>query len=376
MKITVDKESLCKAIVAAESAVSVKNLNTLLSNCLFNVTKDEIEIISTDNEIAIKTRVEVISDGAMSFLVNGKKFSSILKELPSGELELHVKDNLQIDISSTFKDIKGKYSIIAADSANYPEIPEFIENNSIEIEQSILREMLKKVIYAASRDTIKPVFNGIYFVVENGNTITTVSTDSRRLSMISRVLDVSVSNIEGFIIPLKTVNEIYKMLESVGICNFTVANNQCFFRIGKTDIISRIVDGQFPNYKHVIPKDHIIETVIETKSFLDSIRRVIIFTNEPSYKTILNFSAGKLVINASTTDVGEAVEEITLENAFESSITLGINAQFLIDSLREIDSSHVKCSITGQMNPLTLTPQDDTNYVSVIMPIQIKSSSE
>ena len=376
MKIIVDKELLYKAVVSAESVISSKSANTILSNCLFNVTKDELEIISTDNEIAIKTRVEIVSDKAMSFLVNGRKFSGILKELPLGELELNVNDNLQIDITSTFKDIKGKYSIIAADSANYPEIPEFIENNSIEIEQSILREMLKKVIYAASRDTIKPVFNGIYFTIENGNNITTVSTDSRRLSMISRMFDAFVSDFEGCIIPLKTINEIYKMLESIGTCNFTVANNQCFFRIGKTDLISRIVDGQFPNYKHVIPKDYIIETVIETKSFLDSIKRVIIFTSEPSYKIILSFNPGTLTINASTVDIGEAVEEIALNTVFDSSITLGINAQFLIESLREIDSPYVKCSITGQMNPLTLTPQDDPNYVSVIMPIQIKSSGE
>jgi DNA polymerase-3 subunit beta len=376
MKITVDKELLYKAVVTADSIIFSKNVNTVLSNCLFNVTKDEMEIISTDNEIAIKTRIEVISDGTMSFLVNGKKFSGILKELPSGELELYVNDKLQIDISSTFKDIKGKYSIIAMDAANYPEIPEFIESDSIEIEQSILREMLKKVIYAASRDTIKPVFNGIYFAIENGNNITAVSTDSRRLSMILRRIHASISNLEGFIIPLKTINEIYKMLEATETCNFTVTDNQCFFRIGKTDIISRIVDGQFPNYKHVIPKDYIIETVIETKSLLDSIRRVVIFASEPSYKVILQFTSGKLIISANSPDLGTAEEEIVLDTFLESDIVLGINAQFLIDSLREIDSHYVKCSVTGQMNPLTLIPQDDPNYISVIMPIQIKPPNE
>jgi len=376
MKITVDKDLLYKAVVTADSIVSSKNVNTILSNCLFNVSKDEMEIISTDNEIAIKTRIEIVSDEAMSFLVNGKKFSGILKELPAGELELHVNDKLQIDLSSTFKDTKGNYSIIAMDAANYPTIPEFVESDSIEIEQSVLREMLKKVIYAASRDTIKPVFNGIYFTIEKGNNITAVSTDSRRLSMISKKLQTSISNFEGFIIPLKTINEIYKMLESTETCNFTVSNNQCFFRIGKTDIISRIVDGQFPNYKHVIPKDYVIETVIETKSFLDSIRRTMIFASEPSYKVILHFTSGKLVINANAVDLGTAEEEIVLDTPFENDITLGINAQFLIDSLREIDSHYVNCSVTGQMNPLTLVPQDDPNYISVIMPIQIKTSNE
>jgi len=376
MKITVDKELLYKAIVVAESVVSAKNINTVLSNCLFNVTKDELEIISTDNDVAIKTRVEVVSNEALSFLVNGKKFAGILKELPSGELELNINDKLQIDISSTFKDIKGNYSIIAADAANYPEIPEFIESNSIEIEQATLREMLKKVIYAAAKDPIKPVFNGIYFTIENGN-ITVVSTDSSRLSTISRTLDsASNSNLDGFIIPLKTVNEIHKMLESTGTCNFTIANNQCFFRIGKTDVVSRIIDGQFPNYKHVIPKDYIIETVIETKSLLDSVRRSMIFASEPSYKIILNFDMDKLTISASTTDLGAAEEEIILETSSESNITLRVNAQFLIDSLREIDSPYVKCGITGEMSPMTLIPQEDANHISVIMPIQIKSSGE
>jgi len=376
MKIIVDKELLYKAVATADSIVSSKSINTVLSNCLFNINKDEMEIISTDNEIAIKTRIEVVSDETMSFLVNGKKFSGILKELPPGELELYVNDKLQIDISSTFKDTKGNYSIIAMDSTNYPAIPKFIESDSIEIEQSVLREMLKKVIYAASKDVIKPVFNGIYFTIENGNNITAVSTDSRRLSMITKKLNASISNFEGFILPLKTINEIHKMLESTETCNFTVTDNQCFFRIGKTDIISRIVDGQFPNYKHVIPKDYVVETAIETKLFLDSIRRTMIFASEPSYKIVLHFTSGKLVINASAVDLGTAEEEIILDTSFENDITLGVNAQFLIDSLREIDSNYVKCSVTGQMNPLTLVPQDDPNYISVIMPIQIKTSNE
>ncbi len=376
MKLSIDKEDFYKAVNIAESGISSKNLNATLSNCLFNIARDEIEIISTDNEIAIRTRVDAVSDSSMSFIANGKKLSSILKELPSGELQLNISEKLTIDMSMNAKNIKGNFSLIAADAEDYPEIPEFEETGSIEIEQSVLKEMFRKVIYAASHDTIKPVFNGIYILIEKGNGITAVSTDSRRLAMIHRAIDFTakVEENEGFILPIKTVGEIYKQLESSGNCMLSYNSNQCFFKTSKTEIISRIVDGQFPNYKHVIPKEFIIEASIETKLLLDSVRRVMIFTKEPANKIILHFTKNRLIIEANTPDLGHAEEEIEIESNSDEEMTLGLNAQFLVDALREMDSFSIKCGITGNMSPVTLSPEDDVNYVSVIMPIQIKSA--
>jgi len=377
MKISVDKDSLLKSIIIADSIISSKNVNTILSNCLFNISEDQIEIVSTDNEVAIRTRIDAIADTPISFAANGKKFSSILKELPNDELILDINDSLVIDIRTKSKDVKGHYSLIGLSTGEYPEIPGFSEEHSIEVEQSILREMIRKVVYAASHDTIKPVFNGIYIISETKNSMTAVATDSRRLAMITRNMDTETEmNIkEGFIIPLKTVNEIYRLLESTGRCRFSYNNNQCFFKIGRTEIISRVVDGQFPNYKHVIPLDSNFEAVAETKKLLDSVRRAMIFTREPANKIVLNFNKDKLKIEANTPELGEAEEEIQIETDSKESMTLGVNAQFLIECLKEIDSYSVKCAITGQMSPITIKPEDDKNYTSVIMPIQIKSSA-
>jgi len=376
MIINVDKESLLKSITIADSIISSKNINTILSNCLFNITRDEIEIVSTDNEIAIRTRINAVSDEAGSFTANGKKFSSILKELPSDEIILDINDSMLIDITSRSKEIKGHYTLIGTTADEYPEIPLFDSENSLEIEQPVLKDMIRKVIYAASHDTIKPVFNGMFMVSEAPGSITTVATDSRRLSTIAVKIDNELDFGNGIIIPLKTVNEVLRLLESSGLCRFSINHNQCFFKIGNTEIVSRVVDGQFPNYKQVIPKEQSLTVVIETKPLLDSVRRAMIFTREPANKIILSFSKDKLMIEASTPELGEAEEEITIDADYSDTISMGINAQFLIDTLREIDTFSIKCGITGQMSPVTISPEDNDSYISVIMPIQIKTHGE
>lgn len=374
MLIQIDKESLLKSINIADSIISSKNINTILSNCLFNVSKNSIEIISTDNEIAVRTKVDAKSDKSISFAVNGKKFSSILKELPNDEIAINISESLSIDITSKSKDVKGHYTLIGMAADEFPEIQHFMEENSIEIDQGVLREIIRKVIYAASGDTIKPVFNGIFLVSDAKGNVTSVSTDSRRLALITRSVKQDINFGDGIIIPLKTVTEVYRLLDSSGTCMFSFNNNQCFFKIGSTEIISRIVDGQFPNYKQVLPKEYMVEVEINTKKFMDSVKRAMIFTREPANKIIVNIQNNKMVIQASTPELGEAEEEISVTCSRDEKISIGINAQFLIDALKEVDAEQIKCGITGQMSPVTISPLNDGNYTSIIMPIQIKSS--
>ncbi len=374
MLITIDKESLLKSINIADSIISSKNINTILANCLFNVSKNTIEIVSTDNEIAIRTSVAARSDKAVSFAANGKKFSSILKELPNDELDVNVSDSFSINIHSKSKDVKGNYTLIGLSADEFPEIPHFMEENSIEIEQSVLKEMIRKVIYAASSDTIKPVFNGIFFISNAKGSVSAVSTDSRRLSFITRNIKQDISFGEGIIIPLKTVHEVYRLLESSGTCRFSYNNNQCFFKIANTEIISRIVDGQFPNYRQVLPKEYMFEIEIETKKLFDSVKRAMIFTREPANKIIMNIQKNKIIMQASAAELGEAEEEIAVISSKDEKISIGINAQFLIEALKEVDSNTIRCGITGQMSPVTIVPANDDAYISIIMPIQIKSS--
>lgn len=374
MKFTVNRDIILKAIGIADSVISSKNINTILSNCLFKISKDSIQIIATDNEIGVRTKIDAQSDTEFSFTANSKKLSSILKELPDDEIIITVDDSTIISLKS--KNVKGNYILYGTASDEYPELPEIKIDNSIEIEQSVLREMIKKVIYAAATDTIKPVFNSIYIVSEKPGTLTAIATDSRRLCMITRNIQSESIVGEGIILPLKTVNEVYRLLGNSGICRLSFDSNQCYFQINETEIISRIVDGQFPNYKQIIPKEYSHKVIIETGRILDSVKRAMIFTREPANKIVLTITRDTLLIEANTPELGKAEEEVPVETDSKEKIFLGINSQFLLDTIKQIDSFSFICGLTGQMSPVTIIPEDDKNYVSVIMPIQIKTASE
>lgn len=374
MLITVNKDTLLKAIGIADSVISSKNINTILSNCLFIVNKNSIEITATDNEIAVKTTIDAACDKNISFTTYGKKFINILRELPDDEISIDVDESMVINLKS--KNIKGNYTLYGTDSNDYPKIPEIKMDNSIEIDQAVLKEMIKKVIYAAATDSIKPVFNSIYIVSEKPGTITAIATDSRRLSMITRSIDSEAFIGEGIIIPLKTIHEINRLLSNTGICKISFDSNQCYFKIDNTEIFTRIVEGQYPNYKQIIPREYTLKSIIHTSQIHDSVKRAMIFTREPANKIVMSFNKDNLKIQANTPELGHAEEEIEIESDSSDKLIIGINAQFLLDTIRHIDSFSFICGITGQMSPLTIIPEDDKNFISVIMPIQIKTIDE
>lgn len=375
MKIEVDRDKLLRSINIADSIITSKQVSTILSNCLMNITRDQIEILSTDNEIGIRTRLDASSDSDGSFTVYGRKLSGILKELPGGIVILDVdKDNL-IDIKTKESKVKGHYTLIGTVSDEFPEIPTYSDEDFIEIEQPVLKEIIRRVVYAAATDTIKPVFNGVFLLSESAGKLTAVATDSRRLSITNMKISEDIDLKDGVIIPLKTINEILRLLNPSGVCKFFIGENQCFFRINETEVISRVVEGNFPNYKQVIPQEHVIKAVVNKENILESLRRAMIFTREPANKIVMSIKMDYLRIEVKTPDLGEAEEELSIETDGDYEITIGVNAQFLIDSIREIDGSMIQLSITGEKSPITVNPVDDEDYTSVIMPIQIKPSS-
>lgn len=374
MKFEAEKDQLLKSITIADSIITSKNVNTILSNCLFNVSPDGINIISTDNEIGIKTFCAAKSDGNFSFTVNGKRLASIIKEIPKGNVLIEIGENYSVNVKN--KGLRGNYTLVGMQKGEFPDLPVFVEKNSIEMDQSALKDVIRKVAYAAATDSIKPSFCGVYFISEEKGSLTTVATDSKRLSLVSSQINSELKIEEGVIIPLKTVHEVSRLLSSQGKCSFSIGKNQCFFRIGETEIISRLVDGQFPNYKQVIPKEYKMKVVVEKSKLLEALRRVMIFTREPAYKILLYIHKEQMKIEAKTKELGEAEEEIRVTSSTDDKITIGLSAQYFIESIKEIDTDDVDLSITSNISPLMISPKGNKKDVSVIMPIQIKSDND
>lgn len=372
MLFTVDKDSFLKNLIISDSAVSSKNSNTILSHCLFTIENKSLEISGTDNDISIRTIIDVISDNNFSFTSNPKKIIQIIKELPKGEISIDVDDNFNIVIKSNIKELKGKYKLPGTDKSDFPVIPRINQKEAFEVEQSVFKDMIKNVSYAASTDVIKPSFNGVYFISEKKGFLSVVASDSRRLSICTRSFNDDVEIKEGVIIPLKTINDLLKILGN-GKCFILVKNNQCYFKIDNTEIITRVIDGQFPNFRQVIPVDYIKKVYVKKENLIDSLRRVMVFTKEPSYKVYLHVDENKIKIEAKTAEIGEGFEEISAESSNKEKISLGINSQYLLDSIKDIDFDTIELGITGVMSPLCIKNEKDEHTTAVIMPIQIKS---
>lgn len=373
MKIEVDRDLLLKSINMVDSLIPSRSVNAILANCLFNVNKDEMEIASTDNEIGIKTTLKASADSELSFTANGTRFSGLLKELPAGTVTIDINESFQIDVKTKSTDVNGDFTLIGTPGDEYPEIPDFHEQGAMEIDQAELKNMIRKVIYAAATDTIKPFFNGVFFVSQSRENLTLVATDSRRLSIITRNLKNEIDLDEGIIIPLKAMHELQRLLVSNEMCRFSIQENQCFFKINNTQFVTRTVDHKFPNYKQVIPKEHEINVTIPRGKLLESLRRALVFTRPPAYTIICHFKKDFLTVEVKNSELGECIENIKIESDLNDEIMIGLNAQFLYDSIKEMDAETISIGITGQMSPVKFVPDNDPDYISVIMPIKIKS---
>lgn len=371
MNFSVDKDILLKSLLIADSIVSTKPTSHILSLCLFNVINGKLEIIATDKEIMIKTSVDIRHENDFSFLTNGKKLANIIREFPKGEISFELEENYSIMLKS--KSIKGEYVLVGMPSDEFPEFKKIDEVVSFEMHQSEFKDMLRKVSYAMATDNIKPAFCGIYFVTEEVGKLTAVATDAKRLSLFTVQNQYFNELKEGVIVPNKAISEMMKILSNVGKCVFAIGTNMCSLEADSTIIISRLVDGVFPNYRQVIPRDFIETIVVDRRGLIETLKRVQIFASEPLYKVIFRSQNGVLKVFSETQDFGRAVEEINVVMMNDQDLQFALNSNHLYDSLKEIDDDEVEIKIMTVNSPIVICPKGKKEEMSVIMPIQIKS---
>jgi len=371
MKIKIAKNEILKAVTIAESIISTKSINTILLNCLIKVSLNKIEVISTNNEISLFTTLKATSSKDGSFLVNGKKMASILRELPEDEVIIKVTESKVIEINTENKQIKGDYKLIGLVADEYPEIETFAENNLIEIKQNSFKEMISKVVYAASIEVVRPAYNGVFFKLNEEGEMNAVATDSARMAIYNEKIEKKEQSFEA-IVPLKTIPHLTSLLEGEEKMFFSFEKNRCFFKIDNTKIISRLINERFPNYKDVLSANYLFKAKVEKDDFLASLKRIVIFTKEPIYKVDLIFKGENLTIETQTPELGEAREELIIQSLFKEEIVIRINAQLIIEALKKISEKAIELTITGNSQPVIIKPIEKQNYISVVMPFQKK----
>jgi len=364
MKFTTTKDILLKGIQGVQAAISTKSTLPILSNLLVEARDDDLVLTTTDLDIGIVATIPIKPSITGTVTIPAKKFSDIIKELPDGaQITIAVKKNNLITIECE----KNAFKIMGLPKEEFPQIPEFKEKNYITIDQGKLKKMVGMTRFAISHDETRYVLNGILFAVTPAH-IRLVATDGRRLAMIGEKMQLPKTLERKFIVPTKAVNELDRILGEKGDVKICLSENQVFFDAGQIRMVSRLVEGEFPNYEQVIPKEAKDKVVVLKDLFLSAIKRVALFTNTDSMAVKIELSRGKMVLSKSAPYLGEA--RVELEADYNGKdIVVGFNPDYFIDFLKNADQEKVALELVDAEKPGAIRIGDE--YVYVVLPMQL-----
>ncbi len=364
MKFNTTKDVLLKGIQTVQSAINSKSTLPILSNILIETSEGGISLTATDLDIGIISSLPIKPSIQGSITIPAKKFSDVIKELSENEdISISVKKNNLVHIECE----KSVFKIMGLPKDEFPQLPEFKDKNSIALGQKKLKTMLKMTSFAVSRDEARYVLNGILFVIKP-NCIRLVATDGRRLAMVENKMQLPKTLERKLIVPTKAVNELNRILGEEGDVDIFFGENQIFFDMGSTMIISRLIEGEFPNYEQVIPKEAKDKVVAPRGGLLAAMRRVALFTNPDSLAVKTDISRDKLVLSKSTPYLGEAHVEMGVDYKGKD-LSIGFNPDYLIDVLKNIDQETVGLELVDAEKPGVIRIGDE--YVYVVLPMQL-----
>jgi DNA polymerase-3 subunit beta len=374
MEIICKREELLKGIQTVQTVVGTKSALPVLANVLLEVNAEKMDMTATDLEVGVKcsVRVEVLQPGAITVPV--RTLSEVVRELPSEDLKIKVDEKNRVEINSG----QAVFNLMGLPSEDYPVLPKFKADGGLFMDGKALSQMIKKTIFSVSQDETRYVLCGIYFQVEKAK-LKMVSTDGRRLSYFSKDIGIDKKKEAKVIIPTKAVNELYRILAQAGMneeagegskVKISIEQNQINFMIHHTVLISRLIEGHFPNYEQVIPRTSNIKLRVNTEELLQATKRVALLTTEKSNSIRYALRENKLIITANTEGLGEARDVVAIDYAGEE-MEIAYNPQFLIDVLKNIGCQEVLLELTNSLNPCLIRPTTEEDYISIVMPMRI-----
>ena len=371
MKLTIKKEEILKGLQRIQGVVEKKNTMPILSNMLLTADSKGVEIVATDLEIGLRGRYAAEVEKPGSVTVSAKKMYEIVRELPAEDIQIKVEDGNWVKIMSG----QSQFKLVALPKDEFPALPDVAEDGMISIEGATLREMIKKTLYSVGENDARYVLNGLFVHMtpaKNGLNIRMVGTDGHRLSMIDRVIDAKHKE-ESMIIPKKAMMELRRLLEedaSAAELQLGFSKNHALFKRDGLVMVSKLIDGNYPNYLQVVPAKSTKKVAVDKDVFTHAVKRVSILSKEKTNAVKLQLEKGKLVLSTNNPEVGEANEELSVDYKGEE-ITIGFNSRYLMDVLTAIDRANITLELSDALSPCLITEEGDDHYKCVVMPMRV-----
>ncbi|MCI8485940.1 MAG: DNA polymerase III subunit beta [Clostridia bacterium] len=370
MKIICEKDKILKALNSVTKAVASKTTMPILEGILIQTNENEVKLTTYDLEIGIEYIIECEVKEQGATVVNAIMFSEIIRKLPDTDIniELNEKNLLVIECEGSL------YKLATMNPTEFPELPQINIENSIEIEQNALKDMIRKTIFAVSTEENRPIFTGCLFEISN-NKLNLVAVDGFRLAWKSRFLQSKINDFTA-VIPGRTLNEINKIiLDSFDTIKIGVAKNQALFEMENCKVVTRLLDGEFLNYSSVIPENWETRIRVNKDIIQNCFERISLISSssiekEKKYPVKVMIDIGKVTISC-TNQTGDAKEEIYVSTEGKN-LEVGFNPKYFLDALRAIDDEEVFLDFGTSISPCIIRPVDDGDYKYMILPIRLK----
>jgi len=368
MNLTIAKEKLIHGLQSVQNVVSTRTTLPILSNVLMKAEDNKVEFTATDLDVTISCTVEASVKKKGSSTIPVKRFFGIVRELASPEIELEVDDKSACSVraGASFYKING----LAADE--FPPVQKFKEDKKIVVPQEKLKSMLRKTSFAISNDESRYVLNGIYLVLKE-HKMTMVATDGRRLAMVDEEVDIPDNSQGEFIVPTKAVNEMTRLLGDRGDVEMKFSENQVLISLADEKgnaavIISKLVEGNYPNYRQVIPNETKERVALPREEFLAALKRAQIMTSDKANSVKLTIGRNSLAITANSPEVGEARETLAI-NYKGKDMQIAFNPAYLIDPLGVLTEDEVFLELIDELSPGVL--KINGPFLYVVMPMRL-----
>jgi len=376
MNLTITKEQILAGLQAVQNVVRTRTTLPILSNVLLRAEKDRVEFTATDLDVTIACSVEAKVKKPGAATVPVKKLFGITRELNGSEIDLEVDDKniCSIRCGSSFYKING----LGADE--FPPLPKFKDDKKVSLPQKTVKTMMRKTSFAVSSDESRYVLNGIYISLKD-HKMTMVATDGRRLALVDEEVDISEKSNGEFIVPAKAVGELNRLMQDKGDVEIKFGENQASFEMKDEKgfsvlLITKLIEGNYPNYRQVIPSETKERIPLVREEFLQALRRAEIMTSEKANSVKLTFGKNNLTITANSPEVGEARESLAV-NYKGKEIAIAFNPRYLIDALaalakekeEEEKDDQVFFELIDELSPGVL--KINGPFLYVVMPMRL-----
>src|SRR5688572_3784758 len=367
MELVVRKNELLRELQLFQGIVERKNTIPILANVLIEAKGDEVRMLATDLEVALRSRCAATVAKPGSLTLPAKKLYEIVKALPETDVRIE-EDKNGVKVAADRFDSRMQ----TLPREDFPTLPDATGKARATLPRAALKEMVAKTQFAITGEDTRYFLNGAKFVLKP-DSLTLVATDGHRLALVEVAHKVGVTEEVGVILPKKTLLELGKLLvEGDGDVIFESGENHLFFEVGGRMLISRMIDGQFPAYERVIPKSNDKDIEFERERLTNAVKRVALLSNERSRAVKFDIAKGKVDVTSSSSEFGEAREEIPVDYT-GTPLAISFNAQYVLDFLNVVETDTVQLSLKDEVSQAVMKPVGAAgyDYTYVIMPMRI-----